>query len=124
MTSTLKTLLCFLLPIAVLIVSTNGLRCYECHNVFGGSCSEDNFNPASATIVTCNSTDICTKSVVGGLVARGCGEAAGVNADMCSEFLGMFGCMCVTDLCNSASSMTLQITALLASTFLCVVIFA
>ncbi|XP_053404971.1 uncharacterized protein LOC128558782 [Mercenaria mercenaria] len=89
---------CILL-IAVTVASVSSIRCYVCL-----SCS-DPFEESSSIISSCSGS--CVKGKTGNTVVRGCSNYNG--GDDCVEQDGAEACSCTSDLCNSASGISISL---------------
>ncbi|XP_045200995.1 uncharacterized protein LOC123554752 [Mercenaria mercenaria] len=88
-----------ILIITVTVASVSSIRCYVCV-----SC-KDPFDESSATTSTCSGS--CVKAKTGDSVIRGCSDFNG--GDACEKINGAEACSCTSDLCNSASGISISV---------------
>ncbi|XP_053389841.1 uncharacterized protein LOC128552800 [Mercenaria mercenaria] len=88
-----------ILIIAVTVASVSSIRCYEC------TLCNDPFDESSASITSCDGT--CVKFQSDGSVARQCSYY--MFGDSCEKIQGVETCSCTSDLCNSASGISISV---------------
>ncbi|XP_060588358.1 uncharacterized protein LOC132743809 [Ruditapes philippinarum] len=82
------------------VISVQSLKCYVC-----SSCNEP-FDKKDSDVSIESCAGSCLKGDYGGVVARACSDYN--LGDVCADVSGTHSCSCTSDLCNSASGVSVS----------------